>query len=61
VPLVELGAAPMSTSHGRKSKPVLKVVGWRNTAGRVLIGQPDRQLPSPAAEPVHDMDDDIPF
>ena len=32
VPLVELGAAPMSTKFGRKSKPVLKVVGWLNTA-----------------------------
>ncbi len=31
VPVVELGAAPMSTQYGRKSKPTLKVVGWRTT------------------------------
>ena len=34
VPLVELGAAPMSTKYGRKSKPMLKVVGWRNHGAR---------------------------
>jgi len=70
VPLVALGAAPMSTKHGRKSKPVLKVVGWRTTTASAVIEQPERQLPPPtkatttapvAAEPVDDMDDDIPF
>ena len=30
VPLVELGTAPMRTKHGLKSKPVLKVVGWKS-------------------------------
>jgi hypothetical protein len=35
VPLVELGAAPMQTRFGRKSKPVLKVVRWLNTAPTV--------------------------
>ena len=70
VPLVALGAAPMSTKFGRKSKPTLTVVGWRTAAASVMIEQRERQLPPPAAavtrapaaaEPVHDMDDDIPF
>ncbi len=70
VPVVELGAAPMSTRFGRKSKPTLKVVDWRTTGASVVIEQPERQLPSPtkaattapvAAEHFHDMDDDIPF
>ena len=66
---MEASTAPMSTKFGRKSKPTLKVVGWRNTAASVMIEQPDRQLPSPAAAATtapaaakpHDMDDDIPF
>ena len=37
VPLVELGAAPMSTKYGRKSKPTLKVVGWQNTDASVMV------------------------
>jgi hypothetical protein len=70
VPLVRLGAAPMSTRFGRKSKPTLTVVGWRTTAASAVIGQPERQLPPAgaiatrepvAAKPVDDMDDDIPF
>ena len=36
VPLVELGAAPMRTKHGWKSKPVVRVVGWKNTAVNVM-------------------------
>ncbi|WP_445216783.1 hypothetical protein ACKWRH_32145 [Bradyrhizobium sp. Pa8] len=68
VPLVELGAAPMKTKHGRKSKPVLRVVGWKN-AVNVAFDQQDQLLPSPAPETPaqvaairgHDMDDDIPF
>jgi hypothetical protein len=69
VPLVELGAAPMSTRFGRKSKPTLKVVGWRTAAESVLIEQSERVLPSPmtatsvpaAGKPIDNMDDDIPF
>ena len=34
VPLVELGAAPMSTKYGRKSKPTLKVIRWLHTRPR---------------------------
>jgi hypothetical protein len=59
VPLVELGAAPMSTNYGRKSKPTLKVIGWRTAAASVLIEQSGRQLPAPPAP--KDLDDDIPF
>jgi hypothetical protein len=66
VPLVELGAAPMSTKHGRKSKPVFRVVGWKNTAVNVVVEQPEQLLPAPTSvfaerKPVDDMDDDIPF
>jgi hypothetical protein len=70
VPLVELGAAPMSTKYGRKSKPVLRVVGWRTATATVVIEQPEQQLPPPVTKaasafaegkPMNDMDDDIPF
>ena len=66
VPLVELGAAPMSTRFGRKSKPTLKVVGWRTAAASVVIEQPERhagthEAAATAARRVDDMDDDIPF
>ena len=33
VPLVELQAAEMPTKFGRKSKPVLKIVGWKTSDG----------------------------
>jgi hypothetical protein len=56
VPLVELGAAPMRTKYGSRSKPVLKVIDWLNTAP-VVIEEPERQLAPPTAA----MDDDIPF
>ena len=58
VPLVELGAAPMSTRFGKKSKPTLKVVGWRTADASVMAVQ-ERQLPPPSA--TQEMDDDIPF
>ena len=70
VPLIELGAAPMRTKHGWKSKPVLKVISWRAAAVSVVIEQPERLLPAPvttvtsapvAGKPIDDMDDDIPF
>jgi hypothetical protein len=61
LPLVELGAAPMSTRHGRKSKPTLRVVGWQTAAASIVIEQPEPQLPpAVAAKPIDDMDD-IPF
>jgi hypothetical protein len=59
VPLVELGAAPMSTRFGRKSKPTLKVVGWQTAAASVVIEQP--KLPPATVDRSSDMDDDIPF
>jgi hypothetical protein len=59
VPLVELGAAPMFTRFGRKSKPTLKVIGWRTAAASVVIEQPERQLQPPAA--AQEAADDIPF
>jgi hypothetical protein len=70
VPLVELGAGPMRTRHGMKSKPVLRVVGWRNTAVTVVMEQPEQRLPAPVktvtsapvvGKPIDDIDDDIPF
>ncbi|WP_426613811.1 hypothetical protein [Bradyrhizobium sp. McL0616] len=68
VPLVELGSAPMRTKHGWKSKPVLRVVDWKN-AVNVVVDQPEQLLLSgaeaksahAAATRVDDMDDDIPF
>ena len=33
-PIVELRAAEMPTKHGKKSKPVFKIVGWRNANAR---------------------------
>lgn len=59
VPLVKLGAAPMKTKFGRKSKPVLKVVDWLNTVPAVVIEQPGRRLSLPQA--ANDLNDDIPF
>ena len=32
-PIVELRAAEMPTKHGKKSKPVFKIVGWKNASG----------------------------
>ena len=59
VPVVELGAAPMSTKYGRKSKPTLKVVGWRSTDASVVIGS--RTAASATHGGTQEMDDDIPF
>jgi hypothetical protein len=33
-PIVELRSAEMMTQHGRKSKPVFKIVGWKNASGK---------------------------
>ena len=33
-PIVELRAAEMPTKHGKKSKPVFKIVGWKNANAR---------------------------
>jgi hypothetical protein len=53
VPIVELGAAPMQTRYGRKSKPVLQVVGWMHDEPL----EPAKQAAARAA----DMDDECPF
>ena len=60
VPLVELGAAPMKTKFGNKSKPLLKVIEW---IGGASPGTQPKQIEQPLAkEPVRrDMDDEIPF
>jgi hypothetical protein len=54
VPLVELCAAPMLTKFGRKSKPHLKVVDWRNT------GAEDVERPH-LTESERVLDDQLPF
>jgi hypothetical protein len=41
-PIVELRAVEMPTRFGRKSKPALKIIGWRNANAR----------PTETAEPV---------
>ena len=53
VPIVELGAEPMQTRYGRKSKPVLQVVGWMHDEPI----EPEKR----AAARKADMDDDCPF
>jgi hypothetical protein len=42
VPLVELCASPMITRFGRKSKPHLKVIDWRNTGFENVDENPDQ-------------------
>jgi hypothetical protein len=62
VPIVELQSAPMQTRYGRKSKPRLKVVGWRTASGGAA--QPIEQRPITAQEAVveaNPYDDEIPF
>jgi hypothetical protein len=63
VPLVELGAAPMSTKFGRKSKPVLKVVGWLNTDPDppTVIMPPQQPPPLPPPTVAEELDDAISF
>jgi hypothetical protein len=56
VPVVELQAAPMATQHGRKSKPVFKVVAWKSAAGK---DPAERTLAPPTVQEV--MEDEIPF
>ena len=44
MPIVELRSAEMPTKHGKKSKPVFKVVGWKNASGpRAEPAQPAGQ------------------
>jgi hypothetical protein len=60
VPVVELQAAPMQTKYGRKSKPVLKIVGWKTAGGPAVERQvAEKQLPPPTAQ--EELDDEIPF
>jgi hypothetical protein len=39
-PIVELRAVEMMTQHGRKSKPVFKIVGWKNASTRTEPAKP---------------------
>jgi hypothetical protein len=55
VPLVELCASPMITKFGRKSKPHLKVVDWRNTGAENVEEISDR------TESERALDDELPF
>jgi hypothetical protein len=63
VPIVELRAAEMPTRHGRKSKPVFKIVAWR-TADNEQHAPVERQITARQAErevAQRDMDDEIPW
>jgi hypothetical protein len=60
VPVVELGAAPMPTKYGRKSKPVLKVVGWVREE-EPETAPPPKTVTARKVITVGDMDDEIPF
>jgi hypothetical protein len=55
VPLVELCASPMITKFGRKSKPHLKVIEWRNTGSENVEEISDR------TESERALDDQLPF
>jgi hypothetical protein len=64
VPLVELRAGPMPTKHGRKSKPIFKVIGWKSADGGDEQAPVERQISAKQADEEiyhHEMDDEIPF
>jgi hypothetical protein len=50
VPIVSLESAPMQTRYGRKSKPVLRIVGWKRAADAGVWDSPQLALPSLAQE-----------
>jgi hypothetical protein len=54
-PIVELGAAPMQTKFGRKSKPIFKIIKWYGGAG----GEPKEITAAPSLK--QEMSDEIPF
>jgi hypothetical protein len=61
VPIVELQAAEMPTKFGRKSKPVLKIVGWK-TSDAEKAAPVERQIsPKQAKQVVDAYDDSILF
>jgi hypothetical protein len=66
-PVIETGAAQMNTKHGRKSKPVLKVVGWTGIGGNEVEANPPKQLPpvpapeEPSLPDYYENEDSIPF
>lgn len=60
VPVVELGAAPMQTRYGKKSKPVLKIVGWKMLGGD-LRELKELSPPEPPKSVADDLDDEIGF
>jgi hypothetical protein len=60
VPIVELKAVEMKTKFGRKSKPLFRVVGWKNASAKApeiaplqkgsITIESGRQAPPPASE-----------
>ena len=61
MPLVELGAAPMQTKFGKKSKPVFKVVGWKRGGESEAVPLIENKKPSAAAKTAELIADEIPF
>src|SRR5262245_33240628 len=64
VPIVELRAAEKPTKHGRKSRPVFKVVGWRAASSSGAPAPVERQISTQEAKrevDAHEMDDEIPY
>jgi hypothetical protein len=64
VPIVELRAAEMPTRHGRKSKPVFKIVGWKTADNNQQPAPAERQITAKQAVREvahHEMDDEIPL
>jgi hypothetical protein len=66
VPIVELRAAEMPTKYGRKSKPQLKIVGWKSADGDKPVSA-ERQISPREVQQAKqtiaagEMDDEIPF
>jgi len=58
LPVVELGAEPMPTKFGLKSKPVFKIVKWYDAGSENDGGGPKGIAPPSLQE---EMNDDIPF
>jgi hypothetical protein len=73
LPIVELRAVEMKTKFGRKSKPLFRVVGWKNASAKapeiappqkgLITIESGRQAPPPASEDDYGfagLNDDIP-
>ena len=59
VPVVELGAAPMQTKYGKKSKPTLTIIGWKIVGGDL---RELKELPAPPPKSLaEDLSDEVSY